>query len=581
MRVTRRATRYAGAAVIALAAFASFGSTAADAHPLGNFSVNHSHNLTFAVGRVEDLAVVDFAEIPTEQSRRAVDTDGDGTASPTELAAFGSKLCEQVRASTNLNVDANRVVFAISSVSFAYQPGQAGLPTSRMECVLNADADLSARRTVTFNQTFYAERVGWREITAVGNGVRLIASSVPSQSTSDTLRSFPTGALDSPLNLRTVTLSMEPGSELTTVVPTGRSARSPSIFKGGAMAGVVDRITARFNDLVGRRDLTVGVGLLAVALALILGASHALLPGHGKTVMAAYIAGRQGSARDAVIVGATVTATHTSGVLILGLLLTVSSALAGPSVLSWLGIASGLLIAGLGGSLLRNAIQHRTPSHSHHEHSHHGHGQHGHGDHEHGDHEHGDHEHGDHSHSHDHHGHSHKGVTSARTSRRRTTVHAAARAGLANGIVALDTTDIAVLDRPRVTTTVNIRKRQLSARSPSPEPVRVSRRGLVGMGVAGGLVPSPSALIVLLSAIALGRTAFGVLLVVAYGLGMAATLTVAGLLLVRIRNRYQQRPSTGRIGVVAERWRVVSPYATALLVVVVGLGLAVRSLGSL
>jgi nickel/cobalt transporter (NicO) family protein len=562
MKATRRATRYAGAAVVALAAFASFGSTAADAHPLGNFSVNHSHNLTFTPSGVVDLAVVDFAEIPTEQSRRAVDTDGDGTASPTELAAFGSKLCEQIRASTNLNVDLKTVVFAISSVSFAYQPGQ-------------------ARRTVTFNQTFDADRVGWREITAVGNGVRLIASSVPSQSTSDTLRSFPTGALDSPLNLRTVTLSMEPGSELTTVVPTGRSARSPSIFKGGAMAGVVDRITARFNDLVGRRDLTVGVGLLAVALALILGASHALLPGHGKTVMAAYIAGRQGSARDAVIVGATVTATHTSGVLILGLLLTVSSALAGPSVLSWLGIASGLLIAGLGGSLLRNAIQHRTPSHSHHEHSHHGHGQHGHGDHEHGDHEHGDHEHGDHSHSHDHHGHSHKGVTSARTSRRRTTVHAAARAGLANGIVALDTTDIAVLDRPRVTTTVNIRKRQLSARSPSPEPVRVSRRGLVGMGVAGGLVPSPSALIVLLSAIALGRTAFGVLLVVAYGLGMAATLTVAGLLLVRIRNRYQQRPSTGRIGVVAERWRVVSPYATALLVVVVGLGLAVRSLGSL
>jgi len=109
----------------------------------------------------------------------------------------------------------------------------------------------------------------------------------------------------------------------------------------------------------------------------------------------------------------------------------------------------------------------------------------------------------------------------------------------------------------------------------------MSRRGLVGMGIAGGLVPSPSALIVLLSAIALGRTFFGVLLVIGYGLGMAGTLTAAGLLLVRVRDRIERRQSTGRFSRVAARWIRIAPSATAILVVVVGLGVAIRSLGRL
>lgn len=99
------------------------------------------------------------------------------------------------------------------------------------------------------------------------------------------------------------------------------------------------------------------------------------------------------------------------------------------------------------------------------------------------------------------------------------------------------------------------------------------------MGVAGGLVPSPSALIVLVASIALGRTVFGVFLVVAYGIGMAGTLTVAGLLLVRLRGRLDRRardPAGGR------RWlaRIAAalPALTATLVLLVGIGLALRGL---
>lgn len=99
------------------------------------------------------------------------------------------------------------------------------------------------------------------------------------------------------------------------------------------------------------------------------------------------------------------------------------------------------------------------------------------------------------------------------------------------------------------------------------------------MGVAGGLVPSPSALVVLLGAIALGRTAFGVLLVLAYGLGMAATLTLAGLLLVRLRDRVE----AGLKAAAADRWKRVrslaryAPVGTSALVLAVGLGLTARA----
>jgi ABC-type nickel/cobalt efflux system permease component RcnA len=101
------------------------------------------------------------------------------------------------------------------------------------------------------------------------------------------------------------------------------------------------------------------------------------------------------------------------------------------------------------------------------------------------------------------------------------------------------------------------------------------RWGIAGMGIAGGLVPSPSALIVLLGAVALGRTVFGVLLVIAYGLGMAATLTAAGLLLIRLRDRFADRFRS------VARWRTVGPPATAALIVVVGLSLAGRALATI
>jgi ABC-type nickel/cobalt efflux system permease component RcnA len=278
------------------------------------------------------------------------------------------------------------------------------------------------------------------------------------------------------------------------------------------------------EDAVGGRRLTPLVGLLAVLLALTLGAAHAALPGHGKTVMAAYLAGRRGRARDAVAVGATVTLTHTGGVLALGLLLTTVAGIAGEAVLGWLGFASGALVAAIGvGALVSTVRRGRRrvlAQHHHHDHAQ----EEGHSDapgHAH-----------DNEHNHSHtpgHGHGH-------------------------------------------TPTPGRAHDHDHGHSHDHGP---GKWGIAGLGIAGGLVPSPSALIVLLGAIALGRTTFGIVLVIAYGVGMAATLTAAGLLLIRLRDRLE-----GRFRFAA-RWRTAAPPVTAVLIVVVGLGLAGRALSTI
>ena len=112
--------------------------------------------------------------------------------------------------------------------------------------------------------------------------------------------------------------------------------------------------------------------------------------------------------------------------------------------------------------------------------------------------------------------------------------------------------------------------------SHDPSDKAFSRTGLVGLGVAGGLVPSPSALLVLLAATALGRTWFGVFLVLGYGVGMALALCAAGLLLVRLRGRLDRLAGSTRLAR-ADRLLAVLPVLTALLVFAVGVLLALRA----
>jgi ABC-type nickel/cobalt efflux system permease component RcnA len=300
----------------------------------------------------------------------------------------------------------------------------------------------------------------------------------------------------------------------------------PSAPVRSAVPGV-DRATRAFTALVASHDLTVRIGVIAVVAAFVLGAFHAIAPGHGKTVMAAYLVGQRGTLRQGLGIGAGVTLTHTAGVIVLGLVLSVSSVAAPERVYPYLGAASGALLASIGIALLARARRlrrrgvaaiwhghHHTPGAAH-DHAHHEHG-HAHG---HAHHDHAHHDDARHGHDHDHDG---------------------------------DTTPEGPL----------------------------GWRWVVAMGFAGGMVPSPSALVVLLGAIALGRTWFGVALVLAYGAGMAATLVVAGLLLVRARARIERIVDTDR-GRRMTRALTVLPMITAVVIVAGGLMLAARALGEL
>ncbi|SCK06101.1 High-affinity nickel-transporter [Streptomyces sp. WMMB 322] len=481
----------------------------AHAHPLGNFSLNHHDGLRLSSGHIEDTAVVDSAEIPTAQDREKTDTDDDGDVSRAEAATRARQRCSRLAGASQVTVDSRRREWRVRSSRLTYGKGTAGLPIARLTCRLRAEADLSRAAVITFVSGADRRRTGWKEITATaGNGVRLTASSVPERSASAGLRRYPAGAADEPPNQTTASLRTRPGDgRPSTGTDDAAPGTGPAVAAGTSLFPALER---ELTALTTSRDLTLPVGLLGVLLTVLLGAGHAALPGHAKLAVAACLARRTGGVRAALTVGATVTATHTTGVLVVGLALTLSGSLLGDRLLGWLGTISGLIIATIGAWLVITAVRAlntaRPPTSWHHRH-HHPH---------------------DHTHAHGHgHGHGHAHPRPGKEEARKAT-------GL-----------------------------------PS----------LLGVGLAGGLVPSPSALVVLLGAVSLSRTFFGVLLVLGYGLGMAATLTAAGLLL---------SGSGNRLSTLAERrlpaWSRYTRYGTlltALAVLTVGLALTLRSLSPL
>jgi ABC-type nickel/cobalt efflux system permease component RcnA len=280
-----------------------------------------------------------------------------------------------------------------------------------------------------------------REIVVrAGPGAVLGDSSAPVEDVTDELRTYPDALLQNPLDRREARWTFS---------VTGDTPPTPL----AAPNTVSPRTTDPFAALVTATELNPTVIVLALLGAAFLGGIHAASPGHGKSVMAAYIVGTHGTVTHALALALSVTLAHTTGVLALGLLTVVASNVIFPEQLyPWLTLVSGGLVLIVGLGFLATSVRGR--SRGVHEHSH------------------------DHGHSHEHgHGHEHP--------------HAHTRRSLAP-----------------------------------------TWRGLFALGLAGGIVPSGSALIVLLSSIALGRLGFGLVLIVAFGLGMAVVLVATGMLLV-------------------------------------------------
>ena len=439
---------------------------AAEAHPLGNFTINTYDGLRVTPRALEIDHVIDMAEIPTFQQRTQIDSDHNGTISGAEATTYAASACAGVGRALTATVAARAISLTVKASQIAFPPGAGGLPTMRVTCSLEGILS-SGPHELSFTDPTFSDHIGWHEITALGDRTTLAGSSVPTNSISARLTHYPQDLLRSPLDVRQATFSFKPG---------GPPAPVDAANAAGQQTRGVDALTRAFTNLVASHRASVPFAILALLFAIVLGGMHALAPGHGKTVMAAYVVGRRGSFRQSALIATTVTATHTIGVVLIGIVLTASRALAPERVYPWLGFASGMLLIVIGVTMVRARM--RAQAHTH-----------------------------DHSH----------------------------------------------------------------------EPAPVGVRGLLAMGFVGGMVPSPSALIVLLGAIALGRLWFGILLIAAYGAGMGVTLAGAGLLMVRLRARLERNPSHGW----ARRSTALIPILAACVVLLLGIATAARGLAQI
>ncbi|MCX5335306.1 sulfite exporter TauE/SafE family protein [Streptomyces sp. NBC_00140] len=562
-----------GAAVLTAAcALVLLPSGAASAHPLGNFTVNRYDGLVAAPGQLRVDHVEDLAEIPATQAKPDIEKLG--------MAGWAAQRCETAARDSEVTVDGRTAALTVQDSKARVRPGQAGLDTLRVECELTAPLPEDSTVTLGFRSAGTDSGPGWREITARGDRMTLTASDVPAKSLSRELTEYPQELLSSPADTTTADLRVRPGGAALSEERT--DAPAASVLPRGA-----DRWTRALDSLVARHDLTFGFAALALFIAVALGALHALAPGHGKTLMAAVATARGGKARlkDVMPLAASVTVTHTLGVVALGLLVTAGSG-AAPSVITWLGIASGVLVTGAGLTLVRRAWHHRKHAQGHghtHGHSHeHDHG-HGHDD--------------GHGHGHDDGGHGH-GPDHAHEP-----APAPARQLALAAAHSHPTTDTAghTHDDPHHSHDHG-HDDDHSHSHPHPHPHTPSHtvehthggfththstaptlRGTILLGFAGGLVPSPSAVVVLVGAMALGQAWFGFLLVVAYGVGLALTLTAAGFAVVKLgtgMNRLLDRRPRWTTHPVTALVRRSAPLMSALLVVTLGAGLVLKGAAS-
>ncbi|WP_432040822.1 nickel transporter [Streptomyces chartreusis] len=563
----RRLFASGAAALTAACALALFASPPASAHPLGNFTVNRYDGLVVAPGELRVHHVEDLAEIPATQAKPDIEKAG--------MTAWARQRCESAARGSEVTVDGRTVELKLKSSRARVRPGQAGLDTLRVECRLSAPVSEGATVALGFRGAGADSGPGWREVTARGDRMTLTASDVPKTSVSGELTKYPEELLSSPADTTTASLSVRPGGPA--LAESEKDAPAASVLPRGA-----DRWTRALDDLVSRHELTFGFAALALVIAVFLGAMHALAPGHGKTIMAAVATARGGRARlkDVMPLAASVTVTHTLGVVTLGLLITAGSA-AAPSVITWLGMASGALVLAAGATLVRRAWHIRQHGYGHgHGHSH---------DHDHDhDHEH-PHDHGDHPHEHTHetdHAHAHDRepiLVAAHTHSPTETPTATQPLSHTHAPAHPHPHHPHPHPHPHNPTPKRGLLTHTHGGFTHTHSTAPTLRGTILLGFAGGLVPSPSAVVVLVGAAALGKAWFGLLLVVAYGVGLALTLTAAGFAVVKLgtgvtrvldrRPRWTAHPVTTFL-------RRTAPLASALLVVLLGAGLVFKGAAS-
>lgn len=521
------------------------------AHPLGNFTINHFAAIRVAPEAVRLDIVIDRAEIPAFQELQRLDLDGAGALAPADVERERVASCLGLAPDLRLAVGGVGQSLRLVAAGLSLPPGAGGLPTMRLVCEFETAlaTPITAATTLAFEDRSFAQRIGWREIVVIGDGVTIDGAAVaPAGSAaggagaSNRLTTYPEDLLAQPLDLRSIAVEVAPGGPRVAgwtapdAVPlddvAGGSGSVPAEAGSGVPAAVPGGIGENLATLIDVGDVTPLAILGSLAIAFGLGVVHALSPGHGKTIMAAYLVGAKGSSRQAVGLGLAVTVSHTLGVLALaGITLVASSTLPPDRFYPILGVVSGALVIAIGASLLWSRLRAMGIGSRAHGHGHpHGH----------------EHPHSP-GHPHEHwHGH---------PARRGEPTEASAHT---HGAEQVD-------PHPHA---------HPHARPHAPSETTVSWRGLIALGLSGGLVPSASALILLLGSIAAGRAAYGLVLVLGFGVGMAVVLTGIGLLIVHARRLVERRPSMAAFrGIVAP-----IQLASASLVVVLGVVLTGQAL---
>ncbi|MBI4712907.1 MAG: sulfite exporter TauE/SafE family protein [Planctomycetes bacterium] len=253
----------------------------------------------------------------------------------------------------------------------------------------------------------------------------------------------------------------------------------PLSFTGPA--GASDSARKGMSGFLATETFSLGVIITALIISFLYGAGHALTPGHGKTLVAAYLVGRRGSVIQAILLGLVVTFTHIFTVILAGIIAYKLSGRIHQSELSiYLGVISGIIVIVIGVTLFVSRLKGLSHNHDHH-----------------------------HGHNHEHH-------------------------------IGGDT-----------------------------EPVTLMH--LLSLGISGGLVPCPTAIVILLMAISLNKTIWGLILILAFSVGLASVLVTIGILMVTGTSLLDKFTKGGRV---FRTLAVISP----VLIIFIGFGIIFKTL---
>jgi ABC-type nickel/cobalt efflux system permease component RcnA len=503
------------------------------AHPMGNFSINHYAGIRLEKDAVELRYIIDQAEIPTYQQIQEagiVAQVGDPSLRP-----YLARQAALWKGSLLVEIDGEPVRLATVSQTVIFPPGAGGLPTMKIGVIYRGTYHPKSRDVhLRYRDDNFPGHAGWKEIViTAADGVDLGAVRPYKLDRSDELTNYPTDLLNSPPQDLEAAFTFTVPAPVVSVAAAAPVAATSSSSSKTILAPAAPPVTAktslpaasaatgqtqpdatatptlvlqpnrqatprsRFTELMASPKVGFWFLLTAALLAAGLGAMHALEPGHGKTIVAAYLVGSRGRTRHAVGLGLLVTAAHTAGVYLLGAVVLYASRYIVPErIYPWLSIVSGLIIAVLAGYLFLRAWTGVEAELDH-----------------------------------------DAGVLHSHWYSRRRTFPAA------------------------------------DSRSASKDEEKtVSLKQLLILGITGGIVPCPAALVVLLSAVSMHRIGLGLFLIVAFSCGLAAVLVGIGILMVRARHLVSRWKSDGPW---AKRWL---PLVSASAMFVAGLAIAAAAL---